>query len=111
MEGVENSEAIEDLMDDESSSSSEDQVVVELEDMLKYSSVKEIVHLMRSEKLSVHLQRIEAVTASADQPSAAGLTAEEYNLIVESNNLVVEIETEIRRVHKFSEGPLQSEVP
>eukprot|EP00992_Anisonema_acinus_P002913 TRINITY_DN1170_c0_g1_i1.p2 TRINITY_DN1170_c0_g1~~TRINITY_DN1170_c0_g1_i1.p2 ORF type:complete len:103 (+),score=16.43 TRINITY_DN1170_c0_g1_i1:174-482(+) len=68
--------------------------------MLKYATVREIAKLMRSPELSGHLEKIEEAT-SEEQPVKVALAGSEYQLVVESNNLVVEIETEIRKVHKF----------
>eukprot|EP00667_Euglena_gracilis_P009090 EG_transcript_9231 len=88
-----------DLGDLESEESDADEDM-QLEDMLRYSSIKEVASLMRSEKLAKHLEKLESV--SMDEGDARrGLSPEEYDLIVESNSLVAEIETEIRKVHKF----------
>eukprot|EP00996_Jenningsia_fusiforme_P000147 NODE_1106_length_1700_cov_24.976984_g979_i0.p1 GENE.NODE_1106_length_1700_cov_24.976984_g979_i0~~NODE_1106_length_1700_cov_24.976984_g979_i0.p1 ORF type:complete len:500 (-),score=140.77 NODE_1106_length_1700_cov_24.976984_g979_i0:199-1626(-) len=95
------SEDITDLLEDGDLESEEEGEELErLEDMLKYASVKEIAHLMRSSKLSSHIEKVEAVT-SGEEASKHSLTDAEYSLIVESNKLILEIETEIRKVHKF----------
>jgi len=82
------------------SESSDDDEELQLEDMLRYSSVREVANLMRSTKLARHLEKLEGVSME-EGDAVRTLTAAEYDLVVESNALVAEIETEIRKVHKF----------
>eukprot|EP01012_Entosiphon_sulcatum_P029127 TRINITY_DN3540_c0_g1_i1.p1 TRINITY_DN3540_c0_g1~~TRINITY_DN3540_c0_g1_i1.p1 ORF type:complete len:482 (+),score=89.50 TRINITY_DN3540_c0_g1_i1:33-1478(+) len=78
----------------------EDDVADELEDMMKYNSIKEVAHLLRSTKLAQHLGKVEQATMGQTEATTA-MTPQEYAVIVESNHLVSEIETDVRKVHKF----------
>ena len=67
-----------DLGDLESESSGDDEEI-QLEDMLRYNSVKEVANLMRSQKLADHLEKLDAMTMDEDG-AVRGLTDDEYQV-------------------------------
>eukprot|EP01006_Ploeotia_vitrea_P045131 TRINITY_DN66915_c5_g1_i1.p1 TRINITY_DN66915_c5_g1~~TRINITY_DN66915_c5_g1_i1.p1 ORF type:complete len:486 (+),score=84.42 TRINITY_DN66915_c5_g1_i1:38-1495(+) len=94
---------LEDLGEGEKSDEEEEMEVDQLEDMLKYSSVKEIAHLMRSDRFVEHVTMIDELLQKEDATSKKStvITPEEYDIIVAANKMLADINNEIKKVHKF----------
>eukprot|EP00659_Diplonema_papillatum_P007103 gene7103-10942_t len=109
---AEQDESLLDTLDDEldelEDAADEDEVN-ELEDMLKYDDVKEVAKVLHSEKMHSLLGKIEEANAAQEAAKAAGrdcneimgVDSPEYQLLLESNAIVQDIDKDITKVHKF----------
>eukprot|EP01098_Paradermamoeba_levis_P015890 TRINITY_DN8320_c0_g1_i1.p1 TRINITY_DN8320_c0_g1~~TRINITY_DN8320_c0_g1_i1.p1 ORF type:complete len:380 (-),score=86.55 TRINITY_DN8320_c0_g1_i1:716-1774(-) len=80
----------------------EEKMKVEI-DTLKYNNVKEIAHLLRSQKLRTLISKIDERMKVERKEGILGPAEEdpEYQMIVDSNTIILEITHEIAVVHKF----------
>jgi len=81
--------------------------------MLKYDNVKDIATLLDSEKLHLLMQKLEEYIKKDPIIATIGPveTDPEYQLIVECNSILVEIATEIGKIHKFIQDHYQKRFP
>eukprot|EP00755_Sulcionema_specki_P005911 Sspe_Gene.34091::Locus_16585_Transcript_1_1_Confidence_1.000_Length_1630::g.34091::m.34091/K12844/PRPF31; U4/U6 small nuclear ribonucleoprotein PRP31 len=93
-------EDVDDVLDDVDDEADEQGEINELDDMLKYDDVKEVAKILRSERMHSHLAAIEE---AGDKEGEGVLLVDdpEYQLLLESNKLVVDIDKDIAKVHKF----------
>eukprot|EP00035_Acanthoeca_spectabilis_P023290 m.448703 g.448703 ORF g.448703 m.448703 type:complete len:496 (-) comp19699_c0_seq1:57-1544(-) len=110
---------LEDLEDDEDEVVQDDgpaEALADAEELgsLKDKSVTSIATLLTSEQLTRVLSSIDKFTEERDSmPTDLGPIEEnpEYQLIVEANNLVLDIDTELSTIHKFVRDNYEKRFP